>query len=133
MTGIMMSSSMSGSPTLADLYDRLTAFAGLKESVTLSNVDHFLRLASHFKEEITLHTPPNSTEPPYRLPTYIHNLFSACLSLDNLAIIQLWGAFKHLVWTTNGSSFNPLSQAELQEVDVHGMKEDGRKSEQLCE
>lgn len=110
------------SPTLADLYHKLTPFAGLKESVTLPDVDYFIRLGSHFIQEIKLHTPHNSTEPPFRLPTYLHELFRRCLDLDDLIVIQLWGAFKMDIWNAEGPLSNQLSGAELQSVDIHGMR-----------
>lgn len=106
----------------ADLYVKLAPFAGLKESVTLSNVDYFIRLGSHFIEEIKLHTPHSSTEPPFRLPTYLHELFSLCLALDDLTVIQLWGAFKADIWNAKGPLSNPLSKAELLSVDTYGMR-----------
>lgn len=110
------------SPTLADLYHKLAPFAGLKESVTLPNVDYFIRLGAHFIQEIKLHTPHNCTEPPFRLPTYLHELFCLCLDLDDLTVIQLWGAFKMDIWNAEGSLSNRLSKAEHHNVDTYGMR-----------
>ena len=61
--------------TLAALYNCLGEnFVGLNESVTVQDIEYFIRLVAYFKNEIRLHTPHNNEAPLYRLPAYIFSL-----------------------------------------------------------
>jgi len=87
--------------SLAALYNRFGKnFVGLNESVTVEDIDYFARLVVHFKNEIRLHTPHDNTAPPYRLPAYLHLFFKRYLDLDDVTVIQLWGALKDDLWST---------------------------------
>ncbi|KAF5375906.1 hypothetical protein D9615_008161 [Tricholomella constricta] len=87
---------------LSDLHKRLSSYGDLQEAITLADLDYFLRLVQHFKQEIRLHVPPRST--------------------DDVTIMQLWSAVKNLVWAASDESPSTLSRDEQREVYLYGMK-----------
>jgi hypothetical protein len=95
-------------------------FVGLNESVTVEDIDYLVHLVVHFKKEIRLHTPHNSTAPPYRLPAYLHLFFKTCLDLDDVTVIQLWGALKDDLWSAE-TAFKGLTNQELQAINAFGI------------
>jgi len=116
---------------LAHLQQRLSTVTIGFEDITMKDLDYYIRLVSHFKTEIMLHTPHTSAEPPFRLPLYLHTLFQRCLGYEDDTMVQLWESLKHEIWS-GGSAATYLTPSEMQIVDKYG-KLSNRPREQLGE
>jgi hypothetical protein len=108
---------------LADLCASFSSYPSLTKTVTLDDINQFLRLAHHFLDEIKLHVPPNSTAPPYRLPIYVHQLIRSCLDLDDNIVICLWDALKDAIWEDpEQDAREGLSKDQIDKIDLHAGK-----------
>jgi len=119
--------------SLVSLLSSLAPYNGLLESCSVEQLDLFLCLTSHLRQELDLHIPLRSLEPPHRLPQYIHVFLVEMLQLDGAIILQLWDALKALVWSQrNGQGNGCLSEEEMDRFDRVGIKT-LRKEEKLGE
>jgi hypothetical protein len=119
--------------SLANLLSSLAPYNGLLESCSVEQLDLFVRLTSHLQQELDLHIPLRSLEPPHRLPQYIHIFLVEMLQLDGAIILQLWDALKAFVWSQRNRQGNGrLSEEEMDQFDRVGSKI-LRKEEKLGE
>ncbi|KAF8196056.1 hypothetical protein BJ912DRAFT_125465 [Pholiota molesta] len=89
------------------------------QSCSFYDVDLFLRLCVYFKQEIKLHTPLDSNQPPYKLPAYLEAFLTSVLSLESALTQSLWRSLKDIIWTCNQTN---LTEQEMQQVDRMGTK-----------
>jgi hypothetical protein len=95
----------------------------LLNSVSLSEIDQFLRFACSVKQEILLHVPhisggDSGSVPPYRLPQYIHDFLQNLMQWTDAEVIEAWSIFRFTVWDEEQAPH--LSAEEISLFDYHG-------------
>lgn len=107
--------------SIASLWKHLGNHAGLLDHCSWHDLDSFIHITSHICDEIRLHTPPASQEPPHQLPGYIHAFLTEVLQLEDILVIQLWAGLKSFIWSLDADDLN-LTDQEKRQMDVVGRK-----------
>jgi len=107
--------------SIAELWKHLGNYAGLLDHCSWCDLDSFICFTSHICDEIRLHTPLTSEDPPHRLPGYIHAFLTEILQLEDILVIQLWAGLKGLIWSLDADDLH-LTDQEKRKMDVVGGK-----------
>ena len=107
--------------SIANLWKHLGNYAGLLDHCSWCDLDSFICITSHICDEIRLHTPPASQQPPHWLPGYIHAFLTQVLQLEDILVIQLWAGLKSFIWSLDANDLN-LTDQEKRQMDVVGRR-----------
>lgn len=92
----------------------------LLDTITLDDLLRFVQVTRHLKKELSLHVPAGATDPPYRLPVYIHNALMFILQLSDTHVVYLWEALKHDIWTSEAMTLASLHESDIQQMNEYG-------------
>ncbi|KAF9550742.1 hypothetical protein CPC08DRAFT_793135 [Agrocybe pediades] len=90
------------------------------KTCSLKDIDRFVWLCHHFRQEIRLYVPLGSKRPPFRLPAHIEEFLAGVLSLDGLILAGLWKGLQDTIWELEDRQKSYLTDEEVAAINAVG-------------